>query len=780
MNVQLADLSDRDLLARHQRISHAEEVVHPPDHPQGLDAGDVADPTTTIETPGSTEQVPGVHLQQNSASVSSASQQTAEIRWHGVRDRMQLQTSQDNVLHELGDPVFASQDDNTTAAFAEPFQDSFTQDLFASMDGVEFDFPWDDTRILSSFLPNVPFEGLQDEEANPLAGPRTRHWEDLPNTPTQPEPLGTGSGSELASRLPSMEPERPEVMPLRVAPKHDQDRGSQQPQEQRQVHSVRPWKISPEDYTRILGTFAGIRAALPPSFSLPSKYTLSRCLEGYFRGFAIHLPFLHAVTFSAASTAPELLLALSAIGALYRFEPALAYGLYDVAQSLITWHMRQRTRPTLDRLTNDQQQQKPATPRSSTGFAVLPSSTPDVSEINTDCGALQMLQAMIVLMAMASWGDQDLTRDALSMSSQVAMLVRELKICDPETPPAPNQSWEEGLRHEKRRRTLFAAFSLLNLQSVAFNVPPLLLNQEIAINLPGCASSWQAPTAAEWSTLRDTHMPPRPFQEKLNELLAGGRIHHEAALSSFGNYALIHGLLQQVLLARQASASFVDADGSLCDTFVETMHRAFHAWQESWEATYESTTDPSSPKGPLGFNATAILRLAYIRLHANSGPGRQLLLTQERTAEALCAERVIRAEDRSSRLDQAVLQCIHALSIPVRVGVSFVARTQTMNWSVEHAVSNLECAVFLAQWLLVVSECVEASGLDTMRLDERRLVNTARSLVRETELRGRLDEKGQSHAVQVRNLAGLTVQLWAQVFSGHHVFDTVRLQIKRH
>ncbi|KAG6355982.1 hypothetical protein INS49_015367 [Diaporthe citri] len=487
------------------------------------------------------------------------------------------------------------------------------------------------------------------------------------------------------------------------------------------------------------------------------------------------MPFLHSVTFSAASISLELLLSMCAVGALFRFQPALGYQLYAGAQALISRRLSQRSRAVLDRLANDSQGRH-GIPRSPTGPLTFASSALNGSRSETEGNNLQLLQAMIVLMAMASWGDHELTQDALSMSSRVAMLARELKISDPEEPP-PNQPWGDGIKHEERRRTLFAAYVLLNLQSIAFNVPPLLLSQDVAINLPGCASSWQAPNAAEWSTLRDTYMTPRPFQEILNELLSGKSIHRESAVSSFGNYVLIHGLLQQVFLARNAAGCLPDAGDALSDGLVEKLHLALRAWQESWEATYESTTDPSSPKGPLGFNSTAILRLAYVRLSANFGPSQQLLFARDPQviAKAFSSRRAIKAEDRSPRLDQAVLQCIHALSIPVRVGIAFVARSQTMNWSVEHALCNLECAFLLAQWLLVISECVEAVGVGALRAEERRLVSVVVSLVRETELGGALDEDGQNHAVQIKNLASSTVFLWAQTFKGSHVFDIVQL-----
>lgn len=644
------------------------------------------------------------------------------------------------------------------------------------MDGLDYDSLWSDTQLFNSFMPTEPLEGSPSGQLTSQAIPEHRHQGNAPNFQDQPEGPETELESGFASRLPSMEPERPEVMPVHVASASGPLSHSQQPQRLRQVHAIRPWKVSSEEYAQILGNVAGVHDVLPSALVFPSKQTLSRFLEGYFRGFAVHMPFIHSVTFSSASISLELLLSMCAVGALYRFQPAMGYQLYAGAQALLSWRMSERSRAALDRLANKSNGGS-GTLDVPTGSPTVGSSARNGPTSEREGSSLQLLQTTVVLMAMASWGDHELTQDALSMSSRVAMLARQLRISESEKVPPANQQWSDGIRNEERRRTLFAAYALLNLQSVAFNVQPLLLNQEIAINLPGCASSWNAPNVAEWSTLRDTYMTPSPFQEKLKELLSGKSIHVPAALSSFGNYVLIHGLLQQVILARNAAGCLPDADGILSNNLVEKLQLALRAWQKSWEATYESTTDPSSPKGPMGFNSTAILRLAYVRLSADFGPRRQLLRARDprAIADAFNSGRAIKAEDRSPRLDQAVLQCIHALSIPVRVGIAFVARTQTMNWSVEHALCNMECAFLLAQWLLVISECVEESGVGALRADERRLVNLVVSLVRETELGDSLDEHDHSHAVQIRDLASSTVFLWAQTFKGSHVFDIVHL-----
>lgn len=94
------------------------------------------------------------------------------------------------------------------------------------------------------------------------------------------------------------------------------------------LHSVNeadvvcPWRISTFAYEQLQSALLPYRKLLSTGFSFPTRYTLSRFIEGYFRGFHEHLPFLHVPTVSPATMAPELLLAIASVGALYKFEHA--------------------------------------------------------------------------------------------------------------------------------------------------------------------------------------------------------------------------------------------------------------------------------------------------------------------------------------------------------------------------------------------------------------------------------------------------------------------------
>ena len=68
--------------------------------------------------------------------------------------------------------------------------------------------------------------------------------------------------------------------------------------------------------------------------------------------------------------------------------------------------------------------------------------------------------------------------------------------------------------------------------------------------------------------------------------------------------------------------------------------------------------------------------------------------------------------ERSDAVISALLYAAHALSIPVRLGVERVARSQAFFWSVRHSLSGLECAVLLSKWLTIVHHTLDNRQLN--------------------------------------------------------------------
>ncbi|KAH8896341.1 hypothetical protein GQ53DRAFT_792190 [Thozetella sp. PMI_491] len=503
--------------------------------------------------------------------------------------------------------------------------------------------------------------------------------------------------------------------------------------------------VTSEDHAQLLSELTAMGSVVPPSFAFPSRYMLSRFLEGYFRGSHAHMPFLHAISFSTSKAGVELVLSLAAAGAFYRFEHARGYKLYHAAKTLINWQLARLYETTFSRLAS-----------TNPGYAGFTSFRPGYVASQGRRG-LQLLQGLLILMDITSWSDRALIQDALSTSSQAAMLARQFSISVAESSFPPECSWEEWIEREERRRTLFAAYTLFNLQCIAFNVPPLILNSDISLNLPAAASEWKLPNSEAWSIHQNAKIPrQRPFSAVFAQLLAGNPIHHESNISSFGNYVLIHGLFQQIFFSRIAASCLTNSTDLLPTDFVKKMESALRNWQESSEATRD----------------TPLLRLVYIRLNANTDPNRDLLTRDPMgIAHAFGNSRAVFCE-RSAHLDRAILQCIHALSVPIRVGIAFVARTQTLNWSVQHSLCNLECAILLVNWLLALATDVEALGNDALRPDEHKLVDILTSLVRETELAELIDNTC-NYATRLRRLATPTTRLWAETFRGFQGFELV-------
>ncbi|KAJ6108440.1 hypothetical protein N7523_009763 [Penicillium sp. IBT 18751x] len=534
-----------------------------------------------------------------------------------------------------------------------------------------------------------------------------------------------------------------------------------------------PWILSSTAYKRILEQIAQNSSCLP-NFKTPSKFTLVRYLEGYFRGFHDHLPFIHLPTFDPATVELELLFALAAVGAVYRFEHAKGHELYNAARCLVDRNFSNHRQHTMKTMTTGLHSE----PKRSFEAATIPHNRPQheshghgdswFQEEGISDTCLRRTQAILILMAMSAWGEKALARDSLTMGSQLAVLVRELGISQSDDTTGLQMTWTSWVMHEQKRRTLLVAYILFNLQSITFNVPPLILNQEVALCLPSCEHVWRMDSSAAWDLYRQTSSAREiAFNVTLDRLLHGRSVSDYGAISSFSNYVLIHGLVQKIYLEHQAATCLPHSPSPMDSRLFKSLEIALRSWQSSWEATYESTLDPCSPKGPLGFNATALLRLAYIRLHTNTGLCHDLISVNPTQIGKLFSNYL---PTRSPSMDRAILQCIHALSIPVRVGIAYVARTQSLHWNIQHSICSLECAFLLTRWMQTIARAVRIEGLGVLRADERKLLAMMTSLVRETHLDDSIEHE-EDHSAHITRLAASTARLWAEVASGMHVFD---------
>ncbi|CAG8894308.1 unnamed protein product [Penicillium egyptiacum] len=512
-----------------------------------------------------------------------------------------------------------------------------------------------------------------------------------------------------------------------------------------------PWILSSAAYKQISEKVAQNKSILS-DFKLPSKFTLIRYVEGYFCGFHGHVPFLHPVIFDPQNIELELFLSLAACGALYRFEHVNGYQLYDAARCLVERSFSNRRRRTMVSMTVG----SPAS-IDIRGNSYSPSKTLHEPQSAGSCNnrdeqdsqiCLQRAQALIILMAMSAWGEQPLVQDSLAMGSQLAVLVREIGINQLDDTADMNLTWTSWAMHQQRRLTLLVAYILFNLHSIAYNVPPLIPSQEVALCLPSCEAEWKVSSQAGWQRYRQGHSyREHAFTVTLDRLLQGRSVSDYAAISAFSNYVLIHGLVQKINLEHQTVTCLPQDGSSMRPQLLKLMETALRSWQSSWEATYESTLDPWPCRDLIAGNSARI----------------QQIFT---STDTVCLS-------HSPSLDRAVLQCIHALSIPVRVGIPYLARTQTLHWSIQHSICSLECAFLLTRWMQDIAKAVSVGGMTALRGDEQKLLLAMiTSLIQETNLEGTLEDQ-EDISTRINRLAASTARLWAEISSATHVFNIV-------
>lgn len=527
--------------------------------------------------------------------------------------------------------------------------------------------------------------------------------------------------SRFASRLPSLQPEPAPVL-------ESPQRGTPQAF----------WNFSVEDRQCLLDKLEIFKQVIPEKFQLPSRHAMSRYTTGYVSGFHDHLPFIHIPTISVMDSAPELVLAIAAVGGQYCFESSKGVEIFKVAKAVAVEQIRRRE-TQLSQFEADSQN-------------VHHSEADSFQRIED---SIQTVQALLLLLAMATWGNHKaLFREALSIQSTLATLIRHDGLLTFES--LVDSSWEDWIRYEGAKRTKFIVFCFFNFHCIIYNTAPSILSAELNMNLPCWESEWRAGSASMWQDLHRESRPERSFQACFLQLFAQPDTWFTVgAYSSLGSYVLVHALIQHIFLVRQVMRCQPRSDGSLPRSEVSTLEQALKRWQDGWEHNPESSLDPHDPHGPVAFNSTALLRMAYIRLSVDIGPFRALD-TQD---PVLIARAIYQSPPikRSRKLTRAALHAAHALSIPIKLGVNLVARNQIFTWSIQHSLCSLECAFLLSKWLEAASSLTLQPALDE---DEKRLLAFVINMLKETDFA--LDEDERENP----RLSAKVVRVWAKLFRG--------------
>ncbi|KAL1858137.1 hypothetical protein VTK73DRAFT_7923 [Phialemonium thermophilum] len=544
-------------------------------------------------------------------------------------------------------------------------------------------------------------------------------------------------------------------------------------------------RITDEQHAKLTVALEGFRDVVGTDFKLPSRHALTRYVTSCFEGFIRNLPFIHH-TWRVAETAMELLLALCAVGARYCFENRMSRQLYAAGKAILLARLvRERDQfgpETADFLrvykpaTDDDNAAPGCRPAELGAGAGAGAGASGLSEGGGGGGPWEpadTVPTLILLTGYASWEQPvSLVQDALSLLRLLAQILRDLGLQEEEDEDVARASigrpveaaWRDWIRRESHRRAKLSAFAFIHTATNAYNVYPILRASEVFLRLPCTTREWNALHATQWQQARQSVSKEQLYlQDALRLLLTktSGATVLDPWPTPLGNYILLHGLIQRIYLVRDLALPATD-NASLPKDEAATLERALQSWAAGFRAAPESSLDQQNDHGPIPFTCSAMLALAYIRITHNLGPYRRLESRDPvQIAAALSRCPPVRRDDS---IISALLYATHALSIPVRLGLDRVARSQSFFWTVRHSLSGLECAVILSKWLASLACTVDTTPLTDA---EGHILQWVRRIVEEAYGYVDFEDGDFEFRGDPASLSLAVLKVWAHFFRGN-------------
>ncbi|KAH6648876.1 hypothetical protein BKA67DRAFT_576115 [Truncatella angustata] len=530
--------------------------------------------------------------------------------------------------------------------------------------------------------------------------------------------------------------ERKSDGPIPFAPRlvgYSKDTGINQVQSVRQDSNTSPLTMTEECLSNLRSGLQQLKGGLA-DMSLPSCHTFTKCLSAWEETLASHLPYIHIPTLCLNNCIPELVLALAALGAQQRYETKTSMLLYNAGKTVALQRIH------LTRL------------RKSEGISA--------SGFHPPGSIIQSASALLTLMIFATWSaNAKLVEEAFEFHSSLMYCLRGDGLTDEDE--TSYQDWYSWALSETRIRVKLMAFCFLNLHTIAYDHPPVLFWHDVDLKLPCTVREWYATEDIYWVLARQEVLnEQRRFPESLKALLSsdGQASQIQPAPSPFGNYVLLQGLLQRIYLVRQLAIT-----PNLPEEDIVKLHKALLNWATIWDRTSESSLNPRDENGPIAFTSVALLGLAHVRVHLNIGPYRDLASRLPAQVAAALANVPSPHLQQTNSAVSALLYSIHALSIPVAIGIEYVVHSQAIFWCCQHSLASLESAVFLSKWLYAISA---TKLLPSMTRSEKYILHCLRQVLTEAVASADWGDTNTSMWLEDAFHMGLAVlRIWSRVFS---------------
>lgn len=297
--------------------------------------------------------------------------------------------------------------------------------------------------------------------------------------------------------------------------------------------------VTDEHRNRLLQSLEQFQSTVTNS-AMPSYHSLTRFVNAFFDGFYPHFPLVHMPTFKLDDCEAEILLAMAALGAQYQHEHRKGIVLFYASKAILQGKVRERERRAIDRsISSESDSRHLANPKDDLPHNEL----------------MREARCALYLVAFGTWQrEPEIEREAFNLQSFLARCIRESRLEEGEEIAQHNTTdWHGWVEQESHRRIKLFSFALMNLQSIAFNVPPVILSDEIHLRLPSSCIEWLVPCREKWSMVRSSGFREQMMlQDALAHMPRGSQesnfFDSQAPPSPLANYILLHALIQRILL----------------------------------------------------------------------------------------------------------------------------------------------------------------------------------------------------------------------------------------
>ncbi|TKX18469.1 fungal specific transcription factor domain-containing protein 76 [Elsinoe australis] len=527
-----------------------------------------------------------------------------------------------------------------------------------------------------------------------------------------------------------------------------------------------PIRITPQTRSTIVHDLA-TRLGPGHSAELPSEVILEKCLRAYLDCCHIHMPFLHLRTFKVNKCPSPLLLAMCAIGSLYRLERNLAGDLYDKASK------------ALERTLANQAL------KMNLGWVKPKSSVP-----NADYHPLWVAQTQHLIIFFSTFsGDPKAVRKGLDTLPQLTMdyRFRAAALSHQRQTASDSQNWHDWIELESSKRVLYATFVLSSLLTITYGIPPALsILQDGEVDMPDDEALWNAPTRDQWR-LRMVVRKPRPrftmrdavVQLMHGETAANGSLFtdwspliatiamHAISVQMWNGIQCVHLYEEGKTLASVISSVPDPESATFGYDYIRV--RSFRHLENSLSrcrtmitrSNSEGETTWSDYDGPLLFNCAALMRIAYARSLTGMGAlNRIVLLSGDgKLVERMIADYVVAAQTRGAYWNKVMGHVFDGFCTPIKAGMLLTQKTAALTWSIEHAIAGWDTVLLFTKWahkLEGIQMRCERSGVKGLEEEEVVMLDKLRRLLR--------DACVDLESKKVTSMAGEMARLWASFY----------------